>query len=381
MAKAFSLCLSAYCLHKVIIQQRSIINCDLGNEVKFGSKAALLTKGPDVLYKDKLVNIFAKSVYCQTKEDGGCTSCKKSCQSCDTDNENLEKTKETWKKVNNSGKVLRSKRMKALLTKITSATASGKYTKEVDTAFLSAIRFAAEQKDLDAIMYVQDLWANYCMYANNLGKAEVLLKARVQNLINSGLDTNDPVVIEASLKLATIYAHRGDHEKAESGYSWAIKSGKDRLKTMKKNCSEYSKTLKLLGMTLDSYSRYLYLSGKNEEALKLSNEALEISLQLYGEESSQSMVLYNSIATIYITMGDTKNALTNVKHSYELSESKGVSNEERAVICHNYGYILSKVNRISDAKSKLTESLRYTKDDRLKNEISRLKSELDKKTE
>lgn len=382
MAKPLLSCVAAYCMHKFWAQRNLVCHDrEVNNYQKWRTSFTSTTTVNFHYMKDdfvrpllfQTVRTFVKDAHCDGNSNSECNSCKseKSCSSC--------QTKETWKSSQN-GNVLKTPKMKKLLKKIKSLTSKEKYNSELEKHFLAAVRFASEQSDLNAIIHVQDMWANYCMLVSNMDKAEILLRALTQNLIFSGLDTDDPAVIKASLKLATIYAYKGKHELAAAGYSWSAKSCRDRLKRLEKGSPDYLKILNLLGMVLDSYARYSHLTGKNTEALRLNKEALEISQEVFGEKSSHAMLLYNSIATVYAAMGDNENALVNVNLAEQLAGSEGVSNEERAVILHNYGYILCKLSRIPEAQLKLKESLSYTSNEHLRKEIDLLQLELGKKS-
>ena len=56
----------------------------------------------------------------------------------------------------------------------------------------------------------------------------------LQNRISHGKAHNDPVVVETSLKLASVYARMGKKELALTGYQWCSNACRKSISDMKK---------------------------------------------------------------------------------------------------------------------------------------------------
>ena len=312
--------------------------------------------------------------YCKAEENktDDCKSCetKKSCKTCDDPEPNQATAF--------SGDVLKTKEMKKLLKAIRKETDKKIYNKRLEEKFLDAIKYASEQRDVKAVIYVQEIWANYCMYLSLLDKAEKIYKATMQNMLVSGSKQTDSKVVKISLKLATIYAHQQKHQLASAGYDWSLKSCRISLKSQDEGTQEYTETQVLLGMVLDSYARYLHLLGKNNKALELNLEALELAKEVFGEESSQAAVLYNSLASVHVSLSNKKDALMNAKLANKILKNSKIvmDNEERAVIGHNYCYILTLVGKKDLAHKKIKEILQFTNDQALKKKLKELLSSM-----
>ena len=131
-------------------------------------------------------------------------------------------------------------------------------------------------------------------------------------------------------------------------------------------------------MVLDSYARYLHLLGKNSKALELNLEALELAKEVFNEESSQTAVLYNSISSVFVSLQRNKDALANAKMANKILKNPKIviDSEERAVIGHNYCYILILAGKKDLALKKIKEFMQLTNDKALKKKLEELLSSL-----
>ena len=361
MTKLFSVFVSTFCIHKSI-QRNKLTGLKLFNKSSSINNKVLTLNCKPVMFQ---------RYYCKAEESktSDCESCetKTPCKSCDE-----PKVSDSF-----SGDVLKGKQMKKLLKAIKKDTDKKIYNESVEAKFLEAIKYASKHQDIKAVIHVQEIWGNYCMYLSRLDKAEPIFKAMMQNLLVSGSKQTDAAVVKISLKLATIYAHQSKHQLAVAGYDWSVKSCRINLNSQDEGTVESTNTKVLLGMVIDSYARYLHMLGKNEKALELNLEALKLSQELYGEESSQTAVLYNSIASIYVSLGNTKEALKNAKVANKiLDKSNSLDNEERAVILHNYCYILKLSGKIELARKKIEACLKLTSDRTLKEKLDNLLSSM-----
>ena len=365
-SKVFSVVLPGICIYRSL-QTNSV------NLSSFLSKSSVINK-KTILGATKSQPLFQR-YYCKAEEKSNddCKTCetRKSCKTCDDAKEPNQAT--TFNK-----DALKNKEMKKLLKAIKKETSKKNYNERVEAKFLEAIKYASDQRDVKAVIHVQEIWANYCMYLSVLDKAENIYKAMMQNLLVSGCKQTDSKVVKISLKLATIYAHQQKHELAAAGYDWSCKSCRINLESQDEGTQEYTETQVLLGMVLDSYARYLHLLGKNSKALELNLEALELAKEVFGVDSSQTAVLYNSISSVYVSLQSNKDALANAKKANKILNNPKVviDNEEKAVILHNYCFILKLAGKNELAHKKIKECLQLTNDKKLKETLNELLSSI-----
>lgn len=375
MAKPLALCISAYVLKNLTGYKSQLYDAKMNiNTAQFAKRdwsivsseqqGGLYTSGGAAQLCNTMRRIVVQQAHCDSIQ-------KASKVIIEDDNQ-----KKLEKDNSENGNVMESETMKQLLKDIKIYMKNDNYCSELEAKFNEAIQFAMKGKSLETVIFLQQMWADFCLLANRLDKAEVLFTSIMRNLLNSGKDRDDPAMIETSLKLATLYAHLGKNDNAITGYTWAVSAARQKLLTYDKSTQAYMDMRGLLGMVLDSYARYLYYVDKTKEAVKVTQEALEICNEVMGVNSSQAMILHNSLATIYATTGQMDKALESVKQSQKISENRWVTNEERAIICHNYGYILFKMNRLSEARVKLNQSMNYTRDSNLKSEVMKLISQM-----
>lgn len=190
-----------------------------------------------------------------------------------------------------------------------------------------ALFLAEEEKHTNAIIYTYDLMANVAFLAGKLDSAETLFKATLGLMLSSGVEKDNNAAIEISLKLAAIYAMQGKNELAVLGYEWCVKLMEEKLVRLTEvtdgSLSEEYKanTRLLLGMTLDSFGRYLRANGHWELARQQYVKALAISHEVQGEQHPQTVVLMSDLAT-------TLDALGRFAEAEELSGRASIIAEE-----------------------------------------------------
>ncbi|XP_076820576.1 tetratricopeptide repeat protein 19, mitochondrial-like isoform X2 [Clavelina lepadiformis] len=256
----------------------------------------------------------------------------------------------------------------------------GEHTSKAEMLYLHALHIALERKDRRVIARVQDLLANLALTTNQLDKAEPLFRNVLQNLIATGTSQTDPAVLEISLKLASIYAQRGEKELAITGYEWCSETCRNNVKEMEKKnlkTKEYSNGLALLGMILDSYGRYLHDISENKLAFAYTAEALEISKLLFGEKDIRTLVLLNDLSSIKSTMGDYNKALEYARRAIKVAEENPsiADASEKAIFYANLSYIYVQQGRTEEAEATFKQALvevSKTKDNELKSHIASL---------
>ena len=394
MTKCLSLCLSFYCFKTVTVYRNHSFytvheqgKSNPASFAAFGQNSSLFNfydvKPPII---SKILHSFQfKKAQCQddSSPPSKCNKEKSSCQSC-KDNSDDKSSSPVLKVHQTDSKTLKDPKMVYLLKRISKKSSEADYSDELEDDLHKALEFAIGKRDLFAVTHVQEKMANFYMMRSNLERAEIMYKIVMQNRIKLGYSTNDPKLIEISLKLATIYAFQDKRSEAETGYKWAIETCRKNVTELKqlnknKSCEELKNMNALLGMVLDGYGRFLHLNGQNEEAIPFITEALQISVEVYGEEDSHTMILYNSIASAYVGVGEYKKALSNAEQAAKICENCHSSKEEKAIVLCNYGFILTKVNKTKKAIKVLNKSLSYTNDAKLKSDIRSLLQKLQKK--
>lgn len=81
---------------------------------------------------------------------------------------------------------------------------------EADGILHNAIRKAQETGNVEAESYAMDILANLYFELDKPDEAEQLFVHLMKVVLQRGRPQNDPAVIEISVKLADIYASRGD---------------------------------------------------------------------------------------------------------------------------------------------------------------------------
>ncbi|PKU33073.1 tetratricopeptide repeat protein hypothetical protein [Limosa lapponica baueri] len=135
-------------------------------------------------------------------------------------------------------------------------------------------------------------------------QAEKLYKASMSYLLAGDTKEDDNAILEMSLKLASIYAAQKQHKLALAGFEFCILTLEEKIAKQKDlpedvlSAEEKANTRLLLGMSLDSYARYLLDINQLPVAQKMYEKALQISNDVQGETHPQTVVLMNDLATM-----------------------------------------------------------------------------------
>eukprot|EP00057_Strongylocentrotus_purpuratus_P031815 XP_785756.4 PREDICTED: tetratricopeptide repeat protein 19, mitochondrial [Strongylocentrotus purpuratus] len=199
---------------------------------------------------------------------------------------------------------------------------------DADTFYHQATVMCEKEKNSQALLYTYDQMANFNMRHGRLMKAENLFKETLKLLLTSGIQKEDPGVVEISLKLSRIYERMGRNDEADVGFKWCIETSEKLLKDTPDDSTEESHAkimnLKsLLGMCLDAYARFLGATNSLAEAERMYSRALEIcegDLKVDGTPHPQTVVLLNDLATICDMRGHRDDAIEHVQRAVELAE-------------------------------------------------------------
>jgi len=262
------------------------------------------------------------------------------------------------------------------------------YSKQVEDDLQLALKSAIVRQDRQTVAYIQAVLAHYYSKTSNLDKAEVMYKYVLQNLTLMNTPQKDPAVLDVNIKLAVINGHKNEHEKAKCGFEWCISFCRKELKALEeKDCKtnnvkespesikkEQNNLLKFLALGLEFYSRYLHRVGKNEDALELALEALEICKKVYSKQDVKVLLLHNDIASIKCDQGLFEEALSSAIKAVDLAEDNTkVTNADKATFYSNLAsiYVATKNYELADeAFHQSWEEIIKCKDERLRNSIA-----------
>uniref|UniRef100_A0A669PPM5 Tetratricopeptide repeat protein 19, mitochondrial n=1 Tax=Phasianus colchicus TaxID=9054 RepID=A0A669PPM5_PHACC len=214
---------------------------------------------------------------------------------------------------------------------------------EAERLLHRALRLAQRADNRTAVIYTYSTMANVAF-------------------MRGQLDDDDNAILEMSLKLASIYAAQKQHKLALAGYEFCILTLEEKIAKQKDlpedvlPAEEKANTRLLLGMSLDSYARYLLDINQLPVAQKMYEKALQISHEVQGETHPQTVVLMNDLATVLDAQGHYDEAYSHVKRAAELA--KETQHPEEYVVLNNLAAILMHKKDFLQAKQVYKEALK-----------------------
>ncbi|XP_042647503.1 tetratricopeptide repeat protein 19, mitochondrial isoform X2 [Tyto alba] len=215
---------------------------------------------------------------------------------------------------------------------------------EAEQVLHQALRLSQQSENRKAIVYTYSMMANVAFMQGQLDDAEKLYKASMSYLLAEDTKEDDNAILEMSLKLASIYAAQKQHKLALAGYEFCILTLEEKISKQKDlpedvlPAEEKANTRLLLGMSLDSYARYLLNVNQLPVAQKMYEKALQISNDVQGETHPQTVVLMNDLATVLDAQGHYDEAHSYVKRAAELA--KETQHPEEHMVLNNLAAIL-----------------------------------------
>ncbi|XP_029467129.1 tetratricopeptide repeat protein 19, mitochondrial [Rhinatrema bivittatum] len=225
-----------------------------------------------------------------------------------------------------------------------------------------SLLLAQQSDNKKAITYTYDLMANLAFVRGELINAEKLYKAVMSNLLASGTPQDDDGIIEMSLKLAMIYAAQNQHQLALAGYQFCILTLEEKMEKQKDlpenilTAAEKSNTRLLLGMSLDSYGRYLLANKQLSRAQSMYEKALKICREEQGETHPQTLILMNDLAMVMDAQGAHDNAYIHAKRALELARQ--TEHPEQHIMLGNLAGILMHKESFAEAQRIYEEALK-----------------------
>ncbi|CAI4224203.1 unnamed protein product [Auanema sp. JU1783] len=197
----------------------------------------------------------------------------------------------------------------------------GRYTEAIQVLQI-ALEEAMERKEELPITRVYDELANTFYEMGKLEEAESNFRIVMKRLIDlHGKKDKDPEFIGVSLKLADIFALKGDIQNAETGFKHCVRK---QMMVMEEHTRKYSVAhgalvedkhlvdtlgpaytdpIALFGMALENYAHFLIKyceDDRTREAEEYMDEVMKISYQIFGANSFHSVNLLNNFGTALI---------------------------------------------------------------------------------
>ena len=172
----------------------------------------------------------------------------------------------------------------------------------------------------------------------------MLFKDTLKGLLEAGVEKDDNSIVEISLKLSMIYALLKRETEAAQGYKFCIS-------TMEKNLEKEpddQNTAALLGLSIDSYARFLLLRHNYIESLKQMERSLELAIKVFGESHTQPLVIMNDIATVCMMTKDYDLGMKYMKRAIKTGEK--IKSPEMAAFYCNIGAIYLHKHQLEEAQ-------------------------------
>lgn len=233
---------------------------------------------------------------------------------------------------------------------------------EAEKILHEAARLSHKADNSAAIIYTYDTMANLALLRGQLDQAEKLFKTAMSFLLAGGMKQDDNAFIEMSLKLASIYATQDQYKLALAGYEFCILTLEEKIAKQKDLTTdalseeERIDTRLLLGLSFDSYARYLLARNQATLAQKMYEQALQIAMDVHGETHPQTIVLMSDLATALDAQGRYDDAYESVKRASDLAHQ--TEHPETHIILNNLAGILMHKEDFSQAREMYKEALR-----------------------
>lgn len=204
---------------------------------------------------------------------------------------------------------------------------------------------------LDARVYIYDNMANLAMAGQKFERAETLFKETMRGLLQRGRTKDDNAIIEISLKLAMIFAITKRSDEAEKGYRYCIELQEKKVFSSGKVDDNDSA---LLGMCMDSYSRFLLTQKRYPQAQANLEKAVALAEKVYGKTHPQVAVLLNNLATVASMQKNCDQAKKYLETAIEVAKETDM--QDLATYQFNLGLVYLQSGEKKDAKRLCNEA-------------------------
>ncbi|XP_040194537.1 tetratricopeptide repeat protein 19, mitochondrial [Rana temporaria] len=236
---------------------------------------------------------------------------------------------------------------------------------EAEEILHRTLHLAQKNKSNRAIIYTYDLMANVALLRGQYDNAEKLFKTTMGYMLESEIKQDDNSFLEISLKLASIYASQNQKHLAVAGYQFCILSLEEKTKMERDlpqdtiTAEEKTNTRLLLGLSLDSYARYLVSQSQLSHAQVMLERALLICKEEQGDLHPQTITLLNDLATVMEAQGRYDEAYAFVSQALPLAEK--ADHPDHHILLTNMATILMHqggMEHLADAERIFREALK-----------------------
>ncbi|KAL7648780.1 UNVERIFIED_CONTAM: hypothetical protein RMT77_000687 [Armadillidium vulgare] len=223
-----------------------------------------------------------------------------------------------------------------------------------------ALKSAQETDNQDAVTYIYDLMANFAFENEDYKKAETLFVDVLKRFLEKGISEDDNAVVEVSLKMASIYSHLGDNEKACQGFQFCIDTQEKKMKAMgEENVDE--DTLVLWAMSHDWFGRFLLGLAHYDRAKEHFRKAYDVCLKVKGAEDPHVSVLLNDLGSVCFLQKNYDEAIDYFNKAINLAKLH--QSEELASFYVNLGTVYLQKKAFEEAELNCNRAMRIAKKD------------------
>lgn len=175
-----------------------------------------------------------------------------------------------------------------------------------------------------------------------------------------GIGDDHNAVVEVSLKLANIYFHLGDNEKACEGFQFCISTQEKKMKLMaEENVDE--DTLVLWAMSHDWFGRCLLSLAHYDRAKEHFKKAYDVCLKVKGPEDPHISVLLNDLGSVCFLQQNYDEAIDFFNKAINLA--KFYKSDELSSFYVNLGTVYLQKKAFEEAELNCRTAMRIAKKD------------------
>jgi tetratricopeptide (TPR) repeat protein len=202
-----------------------------------------------------------------------------------------------------------------------------------------ALRMAQQSSNIKAESYIFAILAENAFEKGDYVKSEILYKQTLERALIKGTPEGDEAIVEISMRLAAIFGHRQDYQKADEGFAFCFKHQTPRARELDMNSEELGKkdknSLALYAMLCDYYAKYLMNRQAFETALKYTKEALKYCLAISGPSHHQTLTLLSDLGTVYTLLNRWDEAMVCFQRA--VTDGKESDSEYLPILYYNLG--------------------------------------------
>ncbi|XP_035709768.1 tetratricopeptide repeat protein 19, mitochondrial isoform X2 [Folsomia candida] len=191
-----------------------------------------------------------------------------------------------------------------------------------------AWKMSTELEREDVKTQIMDIQANLALQIGELDKALRLFQLVTQRMVyHQNVEVTDNSVVEISIKLAQIFAMKGNKEESLTGFQYCVDTQREKIKQGVKD----EDTLMLAAWALQSLAQAYMTEGTQENKIDRANiaiaaeyehEALAYVSEAVGQDSHQAVVIASDLASILALQGNVDGALKQLEECEKIAAEK-----------------------------------------------------------